>query len=119
VASTRAAGQKEAQEIDAQRELEVATIERQIADLDSEQTRVSGKANAQVEKLINQARADGKRMMVEALGSGRAYNLYAFAEGFAPESIRLIFAGEGTLWTDLERLQDAATLKLLESKSAP
>lgn len=119
VASTRAAGQKEAQEIDAQRELEVATIERQIAELDSQRTRVAGKAKTQVEQLINQAQADGKRMMVEALGSGRAYNLYTFAEGFAPESVRLIFAGEGTLWTDLQRLQDAAALKLLESKSSP
>ncbi len=110
-----AEGQKKAEEIDAQRDLEVARIERQIAQLEAEQTRVLGRANARVEELANQAEADGKRLLIDAFGSGRAYNLYTFAENFDPESIRLIFAGEGTFWTDLSRLQDAAALELLKS----
>ena len=110
-------GEKTAQEIDAQRDLEVARIERQIAQLDAEQTRVLGKAGADVELLLNQSEADGKRLLIEAFGSGRSYNLYTFAEQFNPESIRLIFAGEGTFWTDLNRLQDAASLELLKSTS--
>ena len=73
-------------------------------------------AKAQVEQLKNQAEADGKRMMVQAFGTGNAYNLYTFAESFAPESIRLIFAGEGTFWTDLTKLQDAAAMELLRKK---
>ena len=117
VAQVKAEGEKKAEEIDAQRNLEVAQIERQIAELDAETTRVLGGAEAQVEKLANQAEADGKRMFVQAFGSGRAYNLYTFAQQFQPESIRLIFAGEGTFWTDLSRLQDVASMQLLKSSS--
>ena len=119
VAEIMAEGHKQAEEIDAQRDLEVARIERQIAQLDAEKTRVLGKANADVEKLANQAEADGKRLMIEAFGTGRAYNLYTFADRFEPESIRLIFAGDGTFWTDLSRLQDAAALELLKSSGQP
>jgi len=115
VAEIAAEGNKKAEEIDAQRDLEVARIERQIAQLDAKKTRVLGKANADVEKLRNQADADGKRLMIDAFGTGRAYNLFTFAESFSPDSIRLIFAGEGTFWTDLTRLQDAAAMELLKS----
>ncbi len=117
VAEILAEGNKQAEEIDAQRGLEVARIEKQIAQLDAEKTRVLGKANADVEKLSNQADADGKRLLIEAFGTGRAYNLYTFADRFEPESIRLIFAGEGTFWTDLNRLQDAAALELLRTSA--
>ncbi|MGD8450676.1 MAG: SPFH domain-containing protein [Phycisphaerae bacterium] len=119
VAELKAEGQKKAEEIDAQRDLEVAQIERQIAELEAETTRVLGKAEADVERLAHQADADGQRMMIGAFGSGRAFNLYTFAQNFAPESIRLIFAGEGTFWTDLNRLQDAAGLELLRNSAAP
>lgn len=118
VAEIKATGEKQAQETLAQRDLEVAQVERQIADLDAETTRLLGKARADVEQLRNQADADGKRLMIAAFGSGNAYNLYTFAENFAPESIRLIFAGEGTFWTDLSRAQDAAALELLRSAPA-
>lgn len=114
VAEIKATGEKNAAEINAQRDLEVAQIDRQIADLDAEITRVLGHAGADVDQLRNQAEADAKQLMIRAFGSGRAYNLYTFARGFDPDSIRLIFAGEGTFWTDLERLQDAATLELLK-----
>jgi hypothetical protein len=113
VAEIKAEGHKQAQETEARRDLEVATIERQIADIDADRTRVLGKASALVERLTRQAEADGMKMLVEALGTGRAYNLYTFAQSFEPEAIRLIFAGEGTFWTDLTRLQDAASMELL------
>lgn len=118
VAELKAEAQKKAQEIDAQRGLEVATIEREIAELDAQKTLRLGQATAKVEQLKNQAQAEGKRMMVEAFGTGRAYNLYTFAENFAPDSIRLIFAGEGTFWTDLTSLQDAAAMELLKKSAA-
>lgn len=120
VAELKAEGQKKAEEINAQRDLEVAQLERQIAERDAETTRTLGKAEADVDRLKNQAEADGQRMMIEAFGTGQAYNLYTFAQGFSPESIRLFFAGQGTLWTDLTRLQDAASIELLkDSPAAP
>ncbi len=115
-AEIAAEGDKQAQELDAQRDLEVATIEREIAELEAGTTRTLGKATAQVEQLKQQAEADGKRMLIEAFGTGRAFNLYTFAETFDPESIRLIFAGEGTFWTDLNRMQDAAAVEMLKQK---
>ncbi len=117
VAEIKAEAEKTAEQIDAQRDLEVARIERSIAELEAEKTLVLGKAETQVEELRNRAEARGKGMMVQAFGTGRAYNLYTFAQSFAPESIRLIFAGEGTFWTDLTRLQDAAALQLLKSST--
>ena len=117
VAEIKAEADKKSEEINAQRDLEVAQIERKIAELEADKTRVLGKAGAQVEELLNRAEAGGKRMMVQAFGDGRAYNLYTFAQSFEPESVRLIFAGEGTFWTDLSRLQDAAALELLKSST--
>jgi hypothetical protein len=119
VAEIRAVGEKTAQETGAQRDLDVATIDKQIAELDAETMRLLGKANADVARLNYQADADGKRLMVQAFGSGEAYNLYTFAEGFTPESVRLIFAGPGTLWTDLKGVQETAALKLLEHTDTP
>jgi hypothetical protein len=117
VDETKARGMKKSAEIDAQRDLDVAQIERKIAELDAETTRVLGKAEATVEQLRNEAEARGKQLLIQAFGSGSAYNLYTFAQGFEPESVRLIFAGEGTLWTDLQGLQDAAALELLRSRT--
>jgi hypothetical protein len=57
-------------------------------------------------------------MLIEAFGTGTAYNLYTFAQEFKPESINLIFAGPGTFWTDLAGVQDVAGMKLLQSGAA-
>jgi regulator of protease activity HflC (stomatin/prohibitin superfamily) len=119
VAEIKAEGDKQAEQIDAQRDLEVAQIERKIAELDAERTRVLGKAEADVARLRNEAEAAGKRMMVEAFGSGRAYNLYIFSQQFNPDTIRLIFAGDGTFWTDLSKAQDVADFQLLRQTQEP
>ena len=63
--------------------------------------------------MKNQAEADGYELLVNALGSGQAYNLYTFAENFKPESIRLFFAGDGTFWTDLSRFEEMGAARLL------
>lgn len=119
VAELMAEARKKSEEIDAQRDFEVAQIERQIAEIEAEMALVLGRADTDVERLKNQADADGKRLMIQAFGDGRAYNLYQFAQNFAPESVRLIFAGEGTFWTDLTRMQDAAAAELLRARPVP
>lgn len=113
VARLLAEGEKEAATITAQTELEVASIDKEIADLDAAKREILGKADADVERFAFQAHADGRKMMVEALGSPQAYNLYTFANRFEPQHIQLFFAGEGTFWTDLTRLQDVADMKIL------
>lgn len=117
VANVLADAEKEAAQIDAQANLEVATIEEQIAQLDAKRIEILGQANADVEKFRKQAEADGYRLLVDAFGGGRAFNLYTFAENFEPQSIRLFFAGEGTFWTDLNRFEEIGSAKLLNQQS--
>jgi hypothetical protein len=69
-------------------------------------------------KLKKQAEADGYRLLVDAFGSGAAFNLYTFAENFQPESIRLFFAGDGTFWTDLKRFEEIGAARIMQQTSA-
>jgi hypothetical protein len=116
VANILADGQKKAAEIDAQRQLDVATIELQIASLNAQSTLILGKAKADVDRMKNEAEAKGAEMMVKALGTPQAYNAYIFAKNFEPKDIRLIFAGQGTFWTDLKSFQDVGAVKILQEK---
>ncbi len=116
VANIMADGQRKAAETEARGRLEVAKIEQQIATLEAEKTQVLGKAATDVDKLKRQADADGKRMLVEALGSGNAYNLYTFAKGFQPDSIKLFFAGPGTFWTDLKRIEEVGAAQVIKAQ---
>ncbi|HNO77440.1 MAG TPA: SPFH domain-containing protein [Phycisphaerae bacterium] len=119
VANILADAEKQAAEIDAQAELEVATIQQEIALLDAQRTEILGQARADVEKFKNQAEADGYRMLVDAFGGGRAFNLYTFANEFKPDSIRLFFAGEGTFWTDLKGFEEVGAARLLGNQVGP
>jgi hypothetical protein len=106
VANIRATGQKKAAEIAAQQELDVASIDLEVAQLDAKRTQILGKAAADVTKLNNEAEAQGNKLLIDAFGSPQAYNLYTFAENFSPTELRLIFAGNGTFWTDLKSFQE-------------
>jgi len=118
VADIRAEGVKKAAETDAQAGLEVAAIQQEVARLDAERIEILGQADADVERFKKEAEAEGYRLLVEAFGSPRAYNLYTFAEKFEPDSIQLFFAGEGTFWTDLSRLEQMGAAKLLKSSES-
>jgi regulator of protease activity HflC (stomatin/prohibitin superfamily) len=115
VAQVLADGQKQAAQISAEQELEVATIERQVAELDAQRTEILGKADADVNRLKAEAQAKGARMLVDALGSPGAYNLYTFAQGFQPTDLRLIFSGPGTFWTDLKSFPELAGSEALKT----
>ena len=96
VANVLAEGEKRAAEVDAEADLDVARIQEEVAILDAQRIEILGLANADVERMKNEAEAEGYEMLVNAFGGGEAYNLYTFAENFKPDSIRLFFAGEGT-----------------------
>jgi hypothetical protein len=106
VANIGADGAKQAAEIEAQQELDVATIDLEVAKLEAQRTQILGKADADVAKMKNAAEAAGNKMLIDAFGSPQAYNLYTFAQNFAPTELRLIFAGNGTFWTDLKSFQE-------------
>ncbi len=116
VANVLADGEKTAAEIDAQAELDIATIQEEVAKLDAQRIEILGQANADVERMKNEAEAKGYEMLINAFGGGQAYNLYTFAENFQPESIRLFFAGEGTFWTDLTKFEQLGAAKLLQQE---
>ncbi|MCA9257010.1 MAG: hypothetical protein KDA33_15280, partial [Phycisphaerales bacterium] len=119
VANIKAEGDKRAAEIAAEAGLEVATIQQQVASLDAQRRQILGQAAADVERMKRDADAQGYRMLVSAFGSPQAYNLYTFTEDFNPKSIRLIFAGQGTFWTDLSRFEDAGAAQLLQGADRP
>jgi len=119
VANILAEGDKRAAEIDAQGQLEVATIQQEVAQLDAQRIEILGQARADVVKMKNESEAKGYEMLINAFGSGHAYNLYTFAENFQPESIRLFFAGDGTFWTDLSRFEELGAAKLLRPTAEP
>jgi hypothetical protein len=106
VANIQADGAKQAAEITAQQELDVATVDLDVAKLDAQRTQILGKATADVTRLNSDAEAAGNKMMIDAFGSPQAYNLYTFAKNFQPTELRLIFAGNGTFWTDLKTFQE-------------
>ena len=106
VAKITATAQKKAAETDAQRDLDVAAVNLEVARLDAQRTEILGKAKADVERMKNDAEAKGSKLLVDALGSPQAYNQYIFAKNFAPDELRLIFAGPGTFWTDLKSFGD-------------
>jgi uncharacterized membrane protein YqiK len=114
VANILADGAKKAAEIDAQRDLDVAKVNLQIAQLESKRTQILGKATADVARLKNEAEAKGAKLLVDAFGSAQAYNLYTFAQNFAPTDLKLIFAGPGTFWTDLKSFQDVGASKVVQ-----
>ncbi|HVT90767.1 MAG TPA: SPFH domain-containing protein [Tepidisphaeraceae bacterium] len=117
VANVMADGQKQAAEIDAQRELDVAKIALQIAQLESQRQQILGKAGADVVRLRNEADAKGAKLLIDAFGSPQAYNNYIFARNFDPTEMRLIFAGPGTFWTDLKNFQDIGAAKIMQDTS--
>ena len=114
VANIMADGQKQAAEIGAQRDLSVASVSLQVAQLDAQRTQILGKAQADVERMKNEAEAKGAKLLVDALGSPQAYNQYIFAKNFQPSDLRLIFAGQGTFWTDLKSFQEVGAVKMLQ-----
>jgi hypothetical protein len=114
VANILADGNKQSAEIAARRELDIAQIALQMATLDAQRTLILGKADADVARLKNEAEAKGAKLLVDAFGSPQAYNAYIFAKNFAPQDLRLIFAGPGTFWTDLKSFQEIGASKMLQ-----
>ena len=120
-AEIRAEQDKLVAEIKAETLKQVAVVDQQTAGLRAEKVKTLGKAQAESVQMVEGERATGFQMKVKALGDAQAYNLVELARSLNPlVNITILHAGEGTLWTDLERasLGDLGGAKLL-SKPAP
>ena len=112
VAGIKATGQQTAEQMQADTELQVATIDRQAAEIDAKRVVTLGEAEAAAKKLQQESKAELFGLAVKAFGEPAAYTQWEFAEGL-PENIdlKLIYAGSGTLWTDLQRVVPTLPLR--------
>jgi hypothetical protein len=45
--------------------------------------------------------------------------MYIFAKNFAPQDVRLIFAGPGTFWTDLKTFEQVGASQMIQKAANP
>lgn len=118
----RAEQERQVNEIAAQARLLVAELARQTATIRADINRKLGGAQARVVELKGKAEGDGYAQQVRALGTPADYASYHFALGL-PAQVPwwLIYAGPGTLWTDLDKALRAAPLGVWQElhKAAP
>ncbi len=102
-----AEGHKTAEETKAETVQKQAAIDKQTAEIQAQATILKGEAEASAKKLLEQAKAQKLQLAVAAFGSAESYNQWVFATGL-PEDLRLhlLYAGEGTFWTDLKGFSD-------------
>jgi hypothetical protein len=103
VAAELAEGQKQVGEIEAMTKQQVAVIDRQIAEFDAKKTEELGKAEADAERMKQEATSQKFDLAVKAFGDAGSYTRWQFAEELPTDiQLQLFYAGEGTLWTDLK-----------------
>ena len=112
VAELKAEGDKKARETEAETKQLVAAIDRQVAEIEAKKVVTLGEAEATAERLQQEAKAAKFALAVDAFGVPAAYTQWQFAEGL-PERIdlNLLYAGEGTLWTDLKNITPTVPLR--------
>ncbi len=82
----------------------VSEIEKAAAEIRAEKTMKLGKAQAEVIKKVEGEKAKGLLLRANAFGDPSAFSLWEFAGKLSPDiRVNIIHAGEGTLWTDLEK----------------
>ncbi len=108
-----AEGDREAKKIDAQTGRLVAAIDRETAELNAQAVLVIGEAENLGKQLVEESRSDKFRLAVEAFGTPRAYNDWVFATGLPDDiELKLMYAGQGTLWTDMDNVGIRANLPI-------
>lgn len=121
-AEIRAEQERKVAQIAAETTKRVSEIESKTAGVRADVTRKIGQAKADTVKLVDGERARGFQMKVQAFGDAHAYSLWEFARNLDPKlRVRVIHAGEGTLWTDLEKqsLGELGGASLLQGMQAP
>lgn len=110
----RAEQEKQVNEIAAESRLLVADLERQTAAIRADTRRRLGAAEAKVVELKGKAEGDGYTLRVQAAGGAAEFVAYEFSRQLPGKlQLSLIYAGPGTLWTDLNKAIDVAPLQLL------
>ncbi len=113
VATTAAECHKEVETIGAEAKLKVAEIGVKKAELNARTASLRGETEIKVKYLSSNESALGEAMLAQALGGGDRLARLKAVEALNPKvETRVIYAGEGTLWTNL----DSAALAIPSKK---
>ncbi|MDD2597919.1 MAG: SPFH domain-containing protein [Kiritimatiellae bacterium] len=112
VATIVAKTKKEVAAIAAAAELEVAQINLEKAAVQAGITELSGEAKVQADFVVANETALGRKMLAAVFTDPATLAELKFVEELNPRlGIRIIHAGEGTLWTDLKNLAPTLPVK--------
>jgi len=104
-ANITANGEKEAKTVAADTVKKIAAINRETAELDAQALTLKGEAESMGKQLVEEAKSNKFKLAVEAFGTPQAYNNWTFANGLPSDiELKMFYAGEGTLWTDLKTM---------------
>ena len=94
---------KQVAEIQAETLKKAAEIKKLTAAIDADKVRVLGQAKASALQKVDGERANGLQLKTAVFKDPAAYAKWRFAETLNPEmKLNILYAGEGTLWTDLK-----------------
>jgi hypothetical protein len=103
IAEINANQKKEVQKILAQTALDVAAIQLQRSEIQAKTTQLKGESEVKVNFMLENERALGAQKKAEVLGELGILSDLQFIESLNPEvKVKIIHAGEGTLWTDMK-----------------
>lgn len=112
----RADLERQVAELQAEATRAVAEIAKETAAIKADTVKRLAQADAAARQMVEGERAKGLQLQASAFGAPEHFTLWAFARELNPDvKIRILHAGEGTLWTDLERatLGDLGGTRLL------
>jgi len=103
-AEIKADQEKQMAEIRATALKQVAEIDKDTASSRAEKTRKLGEADAKIIEMVEGEKANGQLLKAKAFGDPAAFSLWEFASHLRADlKINILHAGQGTLWTDLEK----------------
>ena len=95
---------KQVAQIQAETLKKAAEIKKETAGIAADKVRVLGQAGASALEKVEGEKAKGLQLKTAAFGDPIAYARWRFADTLNPRmKLNIIHAGEGTLWTDLEK----------------
>lgn len=119
-AEIKADQERQVARIQGETQRNVAEIRKLTAGVDADRVRMLGEASADAFQRVEGEKAEGTRLKAKAFGDPEAYSLWEFASRLSPSlKLNIFHAGDGTLWTDLEKAGGPAGLggaKVLDRK---
>lgn len=100
----RAEQEKRVAEIAAETLKKASEIEKSTAEIRAQKILKLGQAQAEMIRRVEGEKAKGLQMRAQAFRDPSAFSMWEFAEKLNPNlSVQILHAGEGTLWTDLQK----------------